>query len=209
MPEQLDGRLNAETRRIWDMNAEWWDDRIGDGNGFQRLLIEPSTEHLLEDIAGQTILDVGCGAGRFARRMVELGARVVAFDFSERFINRARQRTPKDAAIEYHVVDATDYELLIKFGKGHFDQAVATMALMDVSAVDPLFRALAVLLKPGGHFTFTILHPCFNPPDMTRYAECSERDGKIIRQNGVKISRYLTSISYRGLEVRPKSAQYM
>ncbi|MFQ6043062.1 MAG: hypothetical protein ACE5PV_19585, partial [Candidatus Poribacteria bacterium] len=35
--------FNAEARRIWDANAEWWDDKIGDGNEFQCELIEPAT----------------------------------------------------------------------------------------------------------------------------------------------------------------------
>ena len=93
--------LAEENRRIWEGNARWWDDRIGDGNDFQTVLIEPATERLLEVVAGDTILDAACGAGRFARRMAELGARVVAFDQSEEFIARARERTPSDAAIEY------------------------------------------------------------------------------------------------------------
>ena len=76
-PEQAD-----ENRRIWDANARWWDDRIGDGNDFQTLLIEPATNRLLDVRAGDIILDAACGAGRFARRMAELGARVVAFDLS-------------------------------------------------------------------------------------------------------------------------------
>ena len=42
-PEHTD-----ENRRIWDANAHSWDDRIGDGNDFQTLLIEPATERLLE-----------------------------------------------------------------------------------------------------------------------------------------------------------------
>jgi hypothetical protein len=42
-PEQAE-----ENRRIWDVNARWWDDRIGDGNDFQTLLIEPATERLVD-----------------------------------------------------------------------------------------------------------------------------------------------------------------
>ena len=43
--------LSEDNRRRWDANARWWDDRIGDGNDFQTLLIEPATERLLETMA--------------------------------------------------------------------------------------------------------------------------------------------------------------
>ncbi len=198
MPEEDRTTVLSETRRIWDTIAEWWDDKIGDGNDFQQVLLEPTTERLLGDISGQVILDVGCGAGRFARRMAELGASVVAFDFSERFINRAQQRTPSGMPIEYQVADGTDYHRLLEFGESRFDHAVATMNLMDMIEIDPLFRALASLLKPNGHFICTIMHPCFQPPGMAKYAELSESDGKFIKQNGVKIPHYLTPIAYRG-----------
>src|SRR5688572_33003955 len=100
-PEHAD-----DNRRRWDANARWWDDRIGDGNEFQTVLIEPSTERLLDIHAGDVVLDAACGAGRFARRMAALGARVVAFDSSAAFVARPRERTPGDAAVEYHVLDA-------------------------------------------------------------------------------------------------------
>ena len=85
------------TREVWDRLAEWWDDRIGDGNPTQDLLLEPTTERMLELQPGERALDIACGAGRFARRMAALGAEVVAFDHSERFIRRARQRTTENA----------------------------------------------------------------------------------------------------------------
>jgi len=64
--------LADENRRIWNANARWWDDRIGDRNKFQERLIEPGTERLLRVAAGDIILDVACGAGRFARRIASL-----------------------------------------------------------------------------------------------------------------------------------------
>jgi 2-polyprenyl-3-methyl-5-hydroxy-6-metoxy-1,4-benzoquinol methylase len=122
-PEQAE-----ENRRIRDVNARWWDDRIGDGNDFQTLLIEPATERLLDVRAEDTILDAACGAGRFARQMAELGARVVAFDHSAEFIARARERTPSEAAVEYHVVDAANAEAILSPGSNRFNKAVCTMA---------------------------------------------------------------------------------
>jgi SAM-dependent methyltransferase len=183
----------GENRRIWDANARWWDDRIGDGNDFQNLLIEPATERLLAISPGDAILDVACGAGRFARRMAELGARVVAFDQSARFVERARERTPKDAAIEYHVIDASDAGAFVPLGAGRFDKAVCTMALMDMPGIAPLVSALARLLKPGGAFVFSVTHPCFNSGRIQRFAEMFEDEsGRNVIRTGVKMASYLT-----------------
>ncbi|KPK85456.1 MAG: hypothetical protein AMJ81_03520 [Phycisphaerae bacterium SM23_33] len=190
--------LNEQARDVWQANAEWWDDRIGDGNAFQRELIEPATERLLAVSAGETVLDVACGGGRFARRMAELGASVVAFDFSERFIARARQRTAPGAKVEYHVADATDQQQILALGARRFDAAVASMALMDMAAVEPLMAALRQVLKPGGRFVFSVMHPCFQAGEIHKFAEMTEADGRGGVQSGVKVTRYLTPAARRG-----------
>jgi 2-polyprenyl-3-methyl-5-hydroxy-6-metoxy-1,4-benzoquinol methylase len=187
-PEQAD-----ENRRIWDANARWWDDRIGDGNDFQLLLIEPATERLLAVRAGDTILDAACGAGRFARRMAELGARVVAFDSSAQFIARARERTPTDASIEYHVLDAANAQALLSVGSQRFNKAVCTMAIMDMPEIRPLFAALSRMLTPGGVFVFSVTHPCFHSAAIQRFAEIyEEHAGQHVVRSGVKVSSYLS-----------------
>jgi len=191
--------FNAEARRIWNTNAEWWDDKIGDGNAFQCELIEPATERLLRVSPGEMILDVACGAGRFARRMAELGAYVVAFDFSERFIQRAKERTPAEVKnIEYHVADATNEGQVLAFGVNRFDAAVATMALMDMASIEPLMNALAKSLKPNGRFVFSVMHPCFQPAEICKFAEQFEADGKVTIRAGVKVMKYLTPTAWKG-----------
>jgi 2-polyprenyl-3-methyl-5-hydroxy-6-metoxy-1,4-benzoquinol methylase len=200
-----------ENRRIWDANAHWWDDRIGDGNAFQDILIEPATERLLQVSPGDVILDVACGAGRFARRMAELGARVVAFDHSAKFIERAKQRTPNDAAIEYHVLDAADGDALRALGAGRFDKAVCSMALMDMPEIDPLLSVLAHLLKPGGDFVFSVVHPCFHSAEVQRFAEMYEEEaGRHIVRTGVKVSAYRTSFAKKteGILGQPEPQYY-
>ena len=193
------GDLNAECRAIWDANAQWWDDKIGDGNAFQRELIEPATERLLQVRRGETILDVGCGAGRFARRMAQLGARVVAFDFSERFIARARQRGDADGGdVEYHVLDATNKEQILALGADRFDAAVATMSLMDIAAIEPLMGGLRSVLKPGGRLVYSVMHPCFQPGRIWKFAEHVEDGGCGKTRFGVKVTRYLTPDAVKG-----------
>lgn len=185
--------LNDENRRIWNANATWWDDRIGDGNAFQTLLIEPATERLLEVGPSDLILDAACGAGRFARRMAALGARVVAFDYSDKFIERARARTAAGTAVDYYVANASDEETLLSLGLARFNKAVCTMAIMDMPQIRPLLSAVAKMLKPGGTFVFSLLHPCFHMAAMQRFAEISEDEaGRHQIRTGVKISSYLT-----------------
>ena len=185
--------LSEDNRRRWNANARWWDDRIGDGNDFQALLIEPATERLLAIHEGDIILDAACGAGRFARRIADRGATVVAFDYSGEFVARARERTPTTARITYHSLDAADPGSLMTLGAARFDKAVCTMGLMDMPEIGPLFATLPRLLKPGGSFVFSILHPCFHSAAIQRFAELHEEAaGRHVIRAGVKISTYLS-----------------
>ena len=191
--------LNAENIRIWNTNAEWWDDRIGDGNDFQIILIEPAVHRLLDAQRGEMILDVACGAGRFSRQLAERGARVVAVDHSERFIERSRRRTSPGAGIDYRVVDATDGAALAALGEGRFDKAVSNMALQDMPQIEPLMLALFRLLKPGGRFVFSIIHPAFQATESVRFAECYDDEaGRMAHRTGMKISQYLTPRARKG-----------
>lgn len=42
-----------------------------------------------------------------------------------------------------------------------FDGVVCNMALMDIDDLDAALATVAAVLKPGGWFSFSILHPCF------------------------------------------------
>ena len=88
---ERDEVLNAETRSIWEENAEGWDDRMADGNRFFRELIWPATKVLLSLREGDRVLDVACGNGVTARAMASLGAHVTAFDFSPSMIEPVRE----------------------------------------------------------------------------------------------------------------------
>jgi ubiquinone/menaquinone biosynthesis C-methylase UbiE len=197
MTEREAGRspedLNRDVRAIWDRKAAFWDERMGDGNLFQRVLLSPAIERLLEVRPDQRILEVACGNGALARRLAGLGARVVATDFSAAFLDLARARsTGHPERIEYALVDATEERALLALGEGGFDSAVANMALMDMATIDPLLRALTRLLKPEGRFVFSVLHPAFNIAGATTLAlEQGDHEGRMVSTYHVKISNYL------------------
>jgi 2-polyprenyl-3-methyl-5-hydroxy-6-metoxy-1,4-benzoquinol methylase len=201
MPETHEPKLTVQ--QIWNRNAAFWDEYMGEGGEFQQHLIGPATERLLHLKAGEHILDVACGNGAFTRRMAQLGASVVAIDFSTEFIARAIARTTERVdQIVYKVIDVTDGEQLLSLGENAFDAAVCTMAMMDMSNIETLLLALRRMLRPNGRYVFSVTHPCFNSgPGMTKSIEEQDRDGKMIVTYAVEQTHYARPSSYRGLGI--------
>lgn len=188
-PEHAPGTVG-----VWEALADWWDAAIGSGNATQDVLVEPVQERLLELRPGETVLDIACGAGRFTRRMAAHGARIVAFDHSERFIARARQKTPPELAarIDYRVLSADDASALLALGEQRFDAAVCTMALMDMARITPILTVLPRLLRIDGRFVFSVTHPVFNSGDAQLVGERVRRDRDFATNVSIKVTDYLT-----------------
>lgn len=169
----------------WEQNAEFWDSHMGDdSNPFHRDLVRPSTERLLEVKDGDLILDIACGNGNFSKRLADVGASVVAFDYSPKMIELAKKRCSKVLdKVSFNVCDATDYDMLIKLRQEKpFDKAVANMAIMDISEIVSLFKAVNELLKKDGVFVFSTHHPCFTYPNENYLTEAINKGEAISGQ---------------------------
>lgn len=199
-----DEPTNDAVRAVWDANAAFWDDRMGEGNQFHRRLVGPPAERLLALQPGERVVEFACGNGQFSRRMAELGAAVLATEFSGRMVERARARTTGrpdlDGRVTFAQLDATDPAALAAIPGPPFDAGVCNMAFMDTIAVAPLYRALPSLLRPGGRFVFTIVHPVLNNPGGTKLcAEESDVAGELVTEPSIRVVRYRTTGATKGL----------
>lgn len=129
--------------------------RAFDGAG----LAEPLLEEVLGDVAGQRVLSLACGQGHDARLLARLGAAVTGVDLSERMLEEARRHEEEEPrGIAYVQGDARDLSTL---AGGDFDGVLCHMALMDIPDLAATIASAARVLRPGGWFVFTIVHPCF------------------------------------------------
>lgn len=196
--------IDREAQQAWEANAAFWDEYMGVvGNDFVNLLVWPRTARLLDLQPEERVLDVACGNGLYALRLAEMGGLVVGIDFSADLIARAKAHSSGyTGRIRYHVIDATDRPALLSLGEGQFDAAVCNMALFDIADISPLADSLRRLLRPGGRFIFSVMHPCFNGLHSTFVTETFDEGTNLVTRYFLKLSSYLTPFTARGVALR-------
>jgi SAM-dependent methyltransferase len=140
------------SRSRYDEIAEWY---IELTNAW------PSEPHALlpDDLTGQRVLDMACGYGTGARYLAASGARVTAVDLSSKLLAHAAALAAHDAFdIRYVHGDVTTTAW---WDRVPFDGVLCSMALMDIDDLNGAVDTVSTVLKPGGWFSASILHPCF------------------------------------------------
>jgi SAM-dependent methyltransferase len=107
----------------------------------------------LEELASPqsgTAADLGCGVGPLLPILAKCFRRVIAVDFAEGMLKRARDNCGQLPNVEYLHQAFTDLSPLI----GQIDVAVAvnSLVLPDVSELEKALRSIHTILRPGGHF---------------------------------------------------------
>jgi ubiquinone/menaquinone biosynthesis C-methylase UbiE len=122
-------------------------------------LVDPTVTLLIGDVEGQELLSLACGQGQDARLLAGLGATVTGVDISEEMLRHARRHEQAERhGITYVHGDAQD---LAGFDDESFDGVLCHMALMDIPSLAPALTSVARVLRGGGWFVFSIVHPCY------------------------------------------------
>jgi ubiquinone/menaquinone biosynthesis C-methylase UbiE len=112
---------------------------------------------LMGNLRGRKVLDLGCGAGQNTVALARQGAKVTAFDFSDAQIAQARKLAhQKHLKAEFIVGNISGR---LPFPDLHFDLIISACAIAFVKDIDKAFREAFRLLKTGGKFILSDMHP--------------------------------------------------
>lgn len=148
-----------DTEKVYNENAEKW------------LRLEPSSlsdftarpmvfDACGEDLAGSSVLDIGCGEGYCARELKRRGAgEYLGVDLSEQMINAAKLQEQKDQfGIQYLNNNVVEFE-----SKKQFNICIAVFLFnyLRVKEMHQVMKNVYDALLPNGEFIFTVPHPFF------------------------------------------------
>lgn len=132
---------------------------------------------------GETVLDLGCGAGEYTAYFSTVGARAVGCDGSRNMLAIARKKYP---GCLFKLADIEKKPL--PYPSREFDLVFSNLVFMDIADIESPLREVRRVLKPGGIFYMTIVHPAFYDaewvPDASGF--CGAK----------RMTRYLTAYSF-------------
>jgi len=101
---------------------------------------------------GQRLLDLACGDGLDLENYIKLGAEVSGIDASEELVSIARKKLPT-VDIQVGVFEALPYP------DESFDVVLSKYAIQTAHDVEPCFKEVHRVLKPGGMLMYLVVHP--------------------------------------------------
>jgi SAM-dependent methyltransferase len=140
-----------------------------------------------------TVLEVGCGRGEFAERVMAAGFDIVATDQSPRMVELTAARGVR--------AEVADVEHL-PFVADQFDVAVANFMLYHVPNLDQGIAELWRVIRPGGRLIATT-NSRLQLAELWELVgrDLSDRDGGFTRENGEqRLAKRFASVRRRDLD---------
>ena len=149
-------------RRWWDAAAPAYLAEHGTDLGDADFLwcpegLREADAHLLGDVAGRRVLEIGCGSAPCARWLRSAGADVVALDLSAGMLARAAELN-RSTGLDVPLIQADAAALPV--GDASVDLACSAFGgLPFVADAGSVFSEVARVLRPGGRFVASVNHP--------------------------------------------------
>jgi SAM-dependent methyltransferase len=148
----------VHNRAAWNATSDDYQARHGaqleksGGLAWGTTQIPEAELHVLGEIAGRDILELGCGAAQWSIALALRGARPVGLDLSERQLEHAR-RLMAEAGVDFPLVHASAEA--VPLPDASFDIVFCDFGAMTFADPYRTVPEAARLLRPGGLFAFS------------------------------------------------------
>jgi len=160
--------------------ANYWNKRAGEsGEAYKQYVLDPLMLSFI-DIQNKVILELGCGNGYLAKKLLEKNPKkVILMDISKYNIQFAKERICYDR-VEFIITDAT---LSWPISDNSVDIIYSNMMLNEVSNINTPIKEAFRVLKKKGSFIFSVTHPSW---DLFVFAQekCGKESKKIKELGG-------------------------
>lgn len=148
-PAEL-AKFSALAHRWWDLTGEFR--ALHDINPLRLDWVAS----VVGGVAGQRLLDVGCGGGLISEGMARRGASVVGIDMADKALAVAKLHAlDHDIRVDYRLTTAED---LASAEPAQFDVVTCMEMLEHVPAPASVIAACAAAAKPGAHVFFSTIN---------------------------------------------------
>lgn len=158
----------------WRSSAQAWiTDQGQTGDWSRRTILDPALETILPNLQNKSVLDLGCGEGRYARILKSKGAIVTGIDPAPEFIDHA---ISQDLDSTYILAPAES----IPLPDHRFDLILSYLSIIDIPDLEAASQEISRLLRPGGEFIVVTISNL-----------ASTTPGWVKDENGNKLYRYV------------------
>ena len=140
--------------RIQEAYTDWSATYDLDRN-LTRDLDQLATRETLSNLRFRSILELGCGTGKNTALLAQIGAHVLALDFSEGMIDKAREKLSFDN-VTFAVADITQPWAC---EDRSIDLVTCNLVLEHIRDLSLIFREVSRVLVESGQFFISELHP--------------------------------------------------
>lgn len=153
MTQNVDAQELAKFARL---AAHWWDE-----NGELKTLHQLNPLRLnyitnIVNLAGKSVIDIGCGGGILSESMARCGAKVTGIDMNKSVIDVAKlHQLESQVTVEYLHVAA---ETIASERPNSYDVVTCLEMLEHVPDPASIIQACKTLVKPDGHVFFSTIN---------------------------------------------------
>lgn len=157
----MTGEHIARNRAFWDADADTYQEVHGEELATRPLAWgawrRPESElHVLGDVAGQVMLELGCGGAQWAAALSQRGATCIGLDLS---IAQLHHAAAHRAAVGSSVPLVLASAEAVPFAANTFDTVFCDHGAMSFGDPARTVPEAARVLRPGGLLAFCATHP--------------------------------------------------